>query len=100
MAKAIVRDYGKVEFDPMNYDNNFYDLWAVAICDPETDLIIGEEHYTNESDYRSALRNTYGREVMNEQMEFGSCDVDYDLRTYDCECMYHIAYVVDNDEEK
>lgn len=99
MSKATVRDYGTVNFDPMTYSNNVYDLYAVAICDPETDQIISEEHYTDEDDYRTALRDTYGRKVMDEQEEFGFCDVYYDGCTYDCECTYHIAYVVDHDED-
>lgn len=95
---AEIRDYGKVNFDSMNLGNNVYDLYAVAICDPETDLVIGEEHYTDEEDYRTALRDTYGREVMDEQQEYGLCTVSDGWDEYDCECTYHVAYVIDHED--
>lgn len=99
MAKANANDFGTVNFDPMDYDNNVYDLYTVAICDPETEQVTEEEHYANEDEYRSALHNTYGREVMDEQLEDGNCDVEYDGCTYECPATYHIAYVVDHDED-
>ena len=98
MATAFIKDYGEVDSDPMVADHHF-DLYDVAICDPETDQVIEEEHYTDEDDYRSALRDTYGREVMDEQQEAGFCYADYGFETYDCECTYHIAYVIDREGE-
>lgn len=100
MAQATVRDYGTIyDFDPMCYDNNYYDLWCVAVCDPETDEVEGEEHYVSESEYRSALRDTEGREVMDEQTQVGFCDVIYNGECYEFEAIYHIAYVFDYEEE-
>ena len=99
MSKATIRDYGKVEFDPMNYDNNVYDLYAIAICDPETDLVVGEEHYTDENDYHDAIRNTFGREFMTESEECGFCDVWYESEQFEAEATYHIAYVIDHEDE-
>ena len=95
--RGRIKGYGEVEFDAVSYGNNFYDLYAVAICDPETDQVIEEEHYVDEDDYRMALRDTYGREVMDEQTEMGFCDVVWDGTTYECECTYHIAYVIDKE---
>lgn len=67
MSKAIIKGYGGVEFDPMAPDGNFYDLYDVAIVDPENNWeITKEERYTDEDEYRSALSNTYGREVIGE----------------------------------
>lgn len=97
MSKATIRDYGTVDFDPMVYDSNVYDLWCVAICEGEQ--VVSEEHYTDEDGYRSALRDTYGREFMDEQQEPGLCDVWYNGEQYECECVYHIAYIIDHDED-
>lgn len=100
MAQATIKGYGKVEFDPMDYDSNTYDLYDVAIVDPNDNWWISrEEHYVRESEYRSALRDTYGREVMDEQLRDGNCDVEYDGCTYEFHATYHIAYVVDHEEE-
>lgn len=99
MSKATVNDFGTVTFDPMDYDNNTYDLYTVAICDPDTEQVTEEEHYADEAEYRSALYNTYGREFMDEKLEDGSCDVERDGCTYECPCIYHIAYVVDHEED-
>ena len=98
MSKAYIRDYGKVEFDPMQPDQNFYDLYDIAICDPETDHVISEEHYTSEDAYHDALYYTYGREVMDEQSYVAFCQLDYDCRTYDIDCMHTVAYVFDHEE--
>lgn len=98
MAKAYIRDYGKVDFDPIQPDQNFYDLYAVAICDPETDRVISEEHYTSEDRYHDAIYDTYGREVMDEQSYVGLCEVDYDCRTYGLDCMVTVAYVIDKED--
>ena len=98
MAKAYIRDYGKVDFDPTKPDQNFYDLYDVAICDPETDRVISEEHYTSEEDYLDAIQTTYGREVMDEQYYVCLCEVDYDCRTYDIDCMHTVAYVFDKED--
>ena len=98
MDTAKVPDYGTVDFDPTNCRNNIYDLYTVAICDWENEEVLEEEHYAKESEYRSALLNTDGREVMDEQMQGGFCDVYYNHELYECECIYHIAYVVDHEE--
>lgn len=98
MATAIIMGYGKVEFDPMNYDSNVYDLYDVAIFDPESGMIEGEENYIDEDRYRSALRDTYGREVIYEKEEAGYCDViDSWGELYECECTYHVTYVIDSE---
>lgn len=99
--KVIIEGYGTVEFDPMNFSNNFYDLYAVAVVDPEDEWKIAtEEHYTDEGEYHSALRNTCGREVYDEQALMGFCDIiDGCGDLYECECTYHVAYVTDTDEE-
>lgn len=100
MSNGTIRDYGKVKFDPINLDSNVYDLYAVAICDPETDRVISEEHYTSEDEYHDALYYTYGRELMDEQEEFGMCEVTDGWGTvYDCECTYRVAYVIDSEDE-
>lgn len=99
--KATIKGYGTVEFDPMTVSNNFYDLYDMAVVDPENNWEIAkEEHYTDEDEYRSALRNTYGREVIDEQERMDFCDVIDGLgELYECECTRHVAYVIDTDEE-
>lgn len=101
MSKAIIKGYGGVEFDPMAPDGNFYDLYDVAIVDPENNWeITKEERYTDEDEYRSALSNTYGREVIGEQERMDFCEViDGWGELYECECTRHVAYVIDTDEE-
>ena len=101
MIKAYVKGYGEVPFDPVNHDNNFYELYCVCICEDEE--VVREEHYTNEDDYISAINNTFGREYMSTYIEEGYCEVEvyYGPRLdgrYECECGYHFAYVVDNEE--
>ena len=87
MAKALIKSYGTAEFDPMSPRSNFYDLYDVAIVDPEDNWEIAkEEHYLNEGEYRSALRDTYGREVIDDWGEL-----------YECECTYHVAYAIDSE---
>lgn len=98
MAKATIKDYGTVEFDPTNYDNNVYDLYVVAIIDPERDYIKEEEHYLSENEFNDALENTYGREVMERQLDYGWTEVWYEGESYDCEYTMHVAYVIDHDE--
>lgn len=99
MTKAKVEGFeGMVEFDEMRYDNT-YDVYAIAICDPETDQVISEERYTSEDDYRSALYNTEGRELMDEQEECGYVNVTCHGEGYECEATHHIAYVIDHEED-
>ena len=98
MSKATIRNYGTVDFDPISPSSNFYDLYNVAIVDPETDLIVGEEHYVSEEDYRSALRDVYGREIVHEDESMGFCDViDGWGEGFECECTKHVAYVIDHE---
>lgn len=97
MAKAIVQDYGKVDFDEMDYDNNFYDLWCVCICEDEQ--VVKKEYYISQDEYRDAVYGTPGRELMAEREEPGFCYVRCGGVRYDCECEYHYAYVIDHDEE-
>lgn len=98
MSKAYIEDFGKVEFDPMCYDNNVFDLYVIAICD-ENEQVISEEHYTSEDDFNSALHHKYGRDVRNVIRNFSEGDITVndggDL--YTCHAVYHIAYVVDED---
>lgn len=98
MATAKIRDYGTAEFDPTAHDGNIYDLYDIAICDPDTDEIIEEEHYTTEGEYLDAINGTIGREVLDEQTEYGYCQVTYDTEDYECPATYHIAYVYDTEE--
>ena len=99
--KGTIDGYGEVEFKSTRWGDNFYDLYAVAICDPETDEIVDEEHYLDEGDYRAALDDTPGREVMDEREELGSCWVtwpgDEYGDTFDAECTWHFAYVIDKE---
>lgn len=97
MAKAVIRDYGEVDFDPVVHDNNYYDLYCVCICVDEQ--VVSEEHYTDEDSFRIAINQTEGRELMDEREEMGWCEVRYDFDQYEAECTYHFAYVVDTDEE-
>lgn len=102
MAKAIIKGYGKtVEFDPMDYGNNQYDLYDILIVDPDNNWeVTYEERYTDESEYRSALRNTYGREVMHEKTETDShCEAICNGELYECECTRTTAYVIDTKED-
>lgn len=95
--EASIRDYGKVDFDPMSIEDNFYDLYCVCICEGEQ--VVAEEHYTDEDEYRSAINDTYGREFMDEREEAGWVEVDTGHGIYECEVEYHFAYVIDNEEE-
>ena len=98
MTSARIEGYGRVDFDPMNYDNNSYELYLIRSVDPETDRQLGTERYTSEDDYLSAIRNTFGRKVVSE-LEFDSfCEVEHDGCVYECNCVRHVACVVDNDE--
>lgn len=98
MATATIPEYGQINFDPMDYDANCCDLFAVAVCDPDTDLVEREEHYTDEDDYRSALRDTYGREVMDEQVTDGWAYAYLDGEQYEVSATYHVAYVIDKED--
>lgn len=99
MAKALIMFYGEAEFDTMSPSSNFYYLYDVAIVDPEDNYKIAkEEHYLNKDEYRSALRDTYGREVIDEQERMGFCEViDGWGELYECEYTYHVAYVIDSE---
>jgi len=97
MAKAIIEGYGTVDFDPIDYDNNCYDLYCVCICEDEA--VIAEEHYTDEGSFRIAINDTYGRELMDERIEVVWWDVTYNGEQYECECTLHFAYVIDTDED-
>ena len=94
---AIIRDYGTVHFDPMSIDDNAYDAYCVCICKGEQ--VVAEEHYVDEDEFRSAINNTYGRELMSETIEDGYVDVDTGYGIYECHCIYHFAYVIDGEEE-
>lgn len=97
--KATIMGYGEVEFDPIYPDSNCYDLYDLAIIDPDTYTIIGEENYTNEDDYRSAINNIYGREVVHEADDACTTElVVCGLDCYQCECTRHLTYVIDSEE--
>ena len=95
MDKAKVPDYGMVDFDPTT---NSCDLYTIVICDWENEEFLEEEHYTTESEYRSALLDTDGREVMGEDTLTDFRDVYYNYERCWCECFDHVAYVVDHEE--
>lgn len=95
--QAIIRDYGNVDFDPAAFEDNFYELYCVCICVDEQ--VVAEEHYVDEDEFRAAINDTYGRELMDERIEEGYADVDTGFGTYECEVLYHFAYVIDNEEE-
>jgi hypothetical protein len=99
--KAPIKGYGTVEFDPMNPSDNIYDLYTVAVLDPETDEVTKEEHYLTVDDFNDAISNTYGREdTMNGESWCGWCDVHTGFDgVYECECTHYVEYVVDTDEE-
>ena len=99
MSKALIKFYGTAEFDPMSPSSNFYDLYDVAVVDPDSNYEIAkEEHYLNEDEYRSAIRDTYGRKVIDEQERMGFCEVIDDWgELYECECTYHVAYAIDSE---
>ena len=96
MAKATIKDLGTVDFDPMLYDHNSYDIWVIAVCDNETGIVTEEEKFISQDDYLEAL-SIDGREVMEEQDVWGFITVSYDHDDYDCEAVYHVAYVIDNE---
>ena len=101
MSKAIIRWYDiEVEFDPIDVNSNAYDLYEIAIVDPDNEYtIVGEECYADEDEYRSALQNTYGREVIHEQERVDTCEViDGWGETYECDCTHHVAYVIDEED--
>lgn len=54
MAKAIIKGYGKVDFDLANYDNNTFDFYSVALLD-KYDEITEELHFIDEADFRQTL---------------------------------------------
>lgn len=102
MSKGTIKGYGKVDFDPMNYENNVYDLFIIAIVDPGSENVKEEEHYTTESEFNSAIKNTYGRELIERRdfwPDYPYCEVWYNGECYECEQMLHVAYVVDHDED-
>ena len=95
---SIVKGYGKIRFDNMDYDANDLELYAIAICDPDTGLTVKEERYTDEEGYRIALRDTYGRELVDEQTVLGSALVLCDGHEYEADATYRVAYVVDSED--
>lgn len=95
--KGAIEGYGVVDFDPATYDNNHYDLYCIRVCSGEQ--VVGEERYTSERSYESAIRNTYGRELVSECTEDDWCDVACGREHYDCECTYHYAFVTDKEED-
>lgn len=98
-TQTKVKGYGVVEFGPMNPSGNYYELYDVAIVDPETNQITDEEHYISESDYHTALCDVYGREVLEQQKAFGECEVESNWgECYVCECDHNVAYVIDHEE--
>lgn len=97
MAKGYIDGYGTVDFDPVSIDSNEYDLWCICICVDEQ--VVAEEHYVDGDEFRAAINDTYGRELMDERLEDRYADVDTGFGTYECEVLYHFAYVVDNEEE-
>lgn len=99
MSKAKIKDYGTVDFDPMDYDNNVYDLYDVVILNNETDEIEGQEHYVREREWSIAVNSTYGRELFSEEERAGFCEAVYNGECYECEAIYHVAYVYDHDED-
>lgn len=99
MEKATIKDFGKVDFDPIDLDSNVYDLYTVVVFDPETNETVKRENYTSDEEYNDALVNTWGREVMEEQEEPGWCTVLSYFGDRECECTYHTAYVIDHEDE-
>lgn len=89
MAKATVKGYGKVDFDPMCYGNNTIDLYDIAVCD-YTDDIVDVERYTDEADYRAALSEY---QMLDEQEEIKELDVTFNMDGYLVEATIHTAYV-------
>ena len=99
MSKARIKGYGCVEFYPMNPSGNHYELYDVAIVDRQRGAVKEQEHYISEDDYRTALYDVYGREVLDEQQTFGECEVNDNWgECYMCDCTHHVAYVIDHEE--
>lgn len=99
MTRGLIEGYGNVEFDPIDIGSNIYELYDVAIVDPDNNYeIVGEEHYLDEADYLIALRDTYGRVVLHEKEEARTCDVITGWELHECECNNHVAYVIDSEE--
>lgn len=95
--KATIEGYGTIDFNPIDLDSNTFDLYCIAICNPDTDEVIEEEHYVTKSEFNTARNDVYGREVMDEQLVDGSCDVEWDGCQYECKALYHMAYVIDTE---
>lgn len=92
---VTITDFGEVDFDQKDPDGA-WELYCVAVCDKETDLVLFEERYANKSDYSAAI-NIDGRELMDEQTIIGDCEVSEDGGyNYLHACTYKIAFVIDD----
>lgn len=94
---VTITDFGEVDFDQTDNESP-WNLYCVAVCDSETDLVLCEERYVNEDEYMAAVNDTDGRELMDVQTVFGSCEVSKDDgSSYLHDCTYRIAFVIDSD---
>lgn len=97
MAKGIVEGYeGTIEYDVMDYGSNFFELFAVAVCDPVTGEVLREERYAVEGDWLSAINDTAGRELRDVQKVETDARVWVGRDEYDLSTVCNIAYVVDS----
>lgn len=92
---------GTVDFDILNYDNNGLNLYEIAVVDPETDEIVGEEFYTDQQDWQTAQSDARGRTSLDMDEETVGDVVAHvcgTFDTYEIEACIHVAYVIDQDE--
>lgn len=93
---------GIIDFDIMDYDSNGLDLYEVAIVDPETDEIEGEEYYTDWQDWQTAQYNVPGRtglDMDEETVKSVEVHVIGTFETYELDATIHTAYVTSTEEE-
>lgn len=94
---------GTIDFDILEYDSNGLDLYEIAIVNPETDEIEGEEFYTDRQDWQAAQSDVYGRASLDmdkETVADVTAHIVGTFDTYDLVATVHTAYVIDHDEDE
>lgn len=108
MERARVEGYGDgftdtVDFDVMDYDQNFYDLYAILVTDENDDVVqefgfVDEGEYREKLDYLTEWARTHAKHGP-ELSRFEECELWCGGEQYTARCCvtYQYVSVVDND---